>query len=205
VPDAGRIDLVATRQATADLPLIQLFRCAGGAPLDVGVFVTGELRVALDVVPGDYMAVVAGGAASIAVSVTPVTLDADDACTTDRVAAPLGGAANASLIVVRRWKSPEARVALDLHADSDGALSVAGVSDTLAMPDDVYACPAGCLADPQAQCAHDNLPAVQMQGEPRDVFGKRVATGDVLHFETGPRVRPDWQYALEVGVTAPGP
>lgn len=204
VPSSGRLDVVFHRlpgqAATEKLGFAHLYRCEGGIPLDAGIFVRGDLRLALDVAPGSYMALVDGAAFSVSLSPQPVTLDADAACTTGRIAAPLGGPDAAALLVLRRWSNMETHLALDVDIGSEGRLGLGGVSDTFEMPYDVYACPQACLPDPDQQCAHDNLPGIQSMGEPRRVFGTSLAAGDRLHFETGPRVRPEWQYSMRLSV-----
>src|SRR6185436_3992061 len=129
----------------ASIPLVQLYRCEGGLPLDAGVFVTGDLRIALDVAPGTYMATVAGAPASVTLPADQITLDADAACTASRVPAPLGGPDAASLIVVRRWTSTENHVAFDVDVGADGVMGVAGISSVLGPSNDFYVCPQTCL------------------------------------------------------------
>ncbi len=203
VPISGRLDVLLHRipgQAAESLAFAHVYRCEGGVPLDAGIFVRGELHLALDVAPGTYMLSIDGAQVSAVNAAQPVTLDLDAACTTGRIAAAIGGPDSGSLLVVRRWVAPETGLALDLDIGSAGQLGLGGVSTELAMPYDVYACPQACVADPDQQCGHDSLPGVQTMGEPRDVFGMRVAAGDRLHLETGPRIKPAWQYSLQLSV-----
>lgn len=142
---------------------IEILRCEGGTLTDAWTHVDPSdpeprgARVVLDVPPGDYVATVHAlvpGPMIVRSIPSAVTFDRR-ACTADRGAIEL--APGYPVIVASRWRTDPCAgapwcpgLAWDVLPTTTGQVDASGLLDEV--PNQLYACPASCPADPTAAC-----------------------------------------------------